>query len=106
MKESEPRKPSFSFSLVVFLCIIVIMVAGLTKLGGSLCMVLLISWFAVFIAGKLLGYKFTDLEQMAYTSIGSGMGPIMIVMTVRPRQFCQSSRIAVMILMPAMLIST
>ena len=82
MSKTEAKKPSFSFSLVVFLCIIVIMVAGLTKLGGSLCMVLLISWFAVFIAGKILGYKFTDLEQMAYTSIGSGMGPIMIVMTV------------------------
>lgn len=81
-KEREVREPSLIFSLVTFICVIAVMIIGMKGLGGSLCMVLLVAWFVIFIAGWILGYKFTDMEKMAYKSIGGGLGPIMIVMVV------------------------
>lgn len=81
MKETR-KTPSLGFALIVFLAVIAVMVSGLVLFKGKLSLVLLLSWFVVAIAASFLGYKFTDMEKMAYDSIRGGLAPMMIVLIV------------------------
>jgi len=80
--EINNRKPSLGFALVIFLLVIVTLAVGMLVFKGKLGLLMLLCWFIVIPAGAYLKYTFSDLEKMAYDMIRSGLGAMMIVITV------------------------
>ncbi len=76
------RKPSFGLALAVFLLVIAALAVGMLVFKGKLVLLMLLCWFIVIPAGAYLGYTFLDMEKMAYDMVRTGLGAMMIVLTV------------------------
>ena len=82
ISEDNIRKPSFSFSLTVFALVVIFLSLGLLVFGGKLQTLLFLSWLIVIPAGLHLGFKFSEIEGMAYDMIRRVLQPIMILLAV------------------------
>lgn len=84
-KNLTPRKikePTLLYSLVALLCIIVFMACGYMFLNANFAILLFLGWLIAAAFAMGLGYKFTDIENLAYSSAQKGVGPAAIIMAV------------------------
>lgn len=76
------KEPTLGYSLIALLCIIVFMAGGYILLNANFAILLFLGWLIAAAFAMGLGYKFTDIETLAYQSAQKGMGPAVIIMAV------------------------
>ena len=60
------KEPTLGYSLIALLCIIVFMAGGYIFLNANFAILLFLGWLIAAAFAMGLGYKFTDIETLAY----------------------------------------
>lgn len=76
------RKPSLKESLGILLIIVIIISSGMIVFKAKIQTMMFISWLVIIPAGMSFGYKFADIENMAYDMMRKVMQPTMILLAV------------------------
>lgn len=81
-KQIEIKKPTLLYSMIALLCIIAFMACGYIFLRANFAILLFLGWLIAAAFAMGLGYKFTDIEGLAYESAKKGVAPAAIIMAV------------------------
>lgn len=82
VEETRHRESTLLYSLVALLCIVVFMACGYVFLSANFAILLFLGWLIAAAFAMGLGYKFTEIENLAYQSAQKGIGPAAIIMAV------------------------
>lgn len=76
------KQPSLSFAVAILVIVIAVMAIGMVVFGANLQTMMFFCWLIIMPAGVMLGWKFTDIEDMAYEMMKKVMQPSMILLAV------------------------
>lgn len=74
VEETRHRESTLPYSLVALLCIVVFMACGYVFLSANFAILLFLGWLIAAAFAMGLGYKFTEIENLAYQSAQKGIG--------------------------------
>lgn len=81
-EKREIRKPGLMYSVIALLFIAVFMACGYIFLRANFAILLFLGWLIAAAFAMGLGYKFSDIEGLAYESAKKGIAPSAIIMAV------------------------
>ena len=81
-KQREVKPSTLPYSVAALLCIIAFMACGYIFLRANFAILLFLGWLIAAAFAMGLGYKFSDIEELAYESAKKGVAPSAIIMAV------------------------
>ena len=78
----EKKDATLLYSVIALLCIVVFMACGYIFLSANFAILLFFGWLIAAAFAMFLGFRFTEIEGLAYESAKKGIGPSAIIMAV------------------------
>lgn len=79
---NQKSKSTFGISISALIVVVLFVALGVSVLNLDISLMLFLCWIVVAPFARKLGYRFTDLEEMAYDMAKSGIAPAAIIMAV------------------------